>query len=253
VPLGANGAIQYNNNGVFGGLPLGTTGQVLLANSAGVATWGAVGNVPVTNITGLGTGILAALQLPEDGTGALVGENGATLNNPIINNATFNPAIGGGGITAYGQPGSVYATVLTTGWGATLGTQNYTGHPMSYYGGSWQQIYQYAAISNVDGAAETMAFYQKYSLTLAFLNTLRNPHYVDAAHKEAILMEGTTEDGQTLEFWASPHDPVDSERAIYDRVLRGHIGEGPYKEVSPKPVKWIAGTPPPPGVQDASH
>jgi hypothetical protein len=82
IPLGANGAIQYNNNGIFGGLPLGSTGQVLLANPSGPATWGAPPAGSVSTLTGLGAGVAAALGLPLDGTGALVAENGATLNNP---------------------------------------------------------------------------------------------------------------------------------------------------------------------------
>jgi hypothetical protein len=68
----------------------------------------------------------------------------------------------GGTMTAYGQAGSIYIQILTSGWTYTIGTQNYTGRTMASYGGSWQQILQYAAISNVNGSVEMMAMYQRY-------------------------------------------------------------------------------------------
>jgi hypothetical protein len=92
IPMGANGAIQYNNNGIFGGLPLGTAGQVLTANSSGTPSWQTPAGGSIGSITGLGAGVAAALALPLDGSGELVAENGATLNGPAIN----NPAISGG-------------------------------------------------------------------------------------------------------------------------------------------------------------
>jgi hypothetical protein len=72
------------------------------------------------------------------------------------------PAGPSGLMTTYGQPGSLYVVVLTSGWGFTVGTVNYTGQTMAGYGGAWQQIAQYAAISNVNGSTETIALYQRY-------------------------------------------------------------------------------------------
>ena len=89
IPLGANGALQYNNNGIFGGLPLGTSSQVLFGNASGAPTWGAIPAGSVDTLTGLGAGVLAALKLPLDGTGALCAQTGCTLTNPIINNPTI--------------------------------------------------------------------------------------------------------------------------------------------------------------------
>jgi hypothetical protein len=117
VPLGANGAIQYNNNGIFGGLPLGTTGQVLLANPSGAATWGAPPAGSVSTLTGLGAGVAAALALPLDGTGPLVAENNPTINNPTINGGTWNNPTFTGTIT--GLPGGGSAT-CTNRTGGTL-------------------------------------------------------------------------------------------------------------------------------------
>ena len=96
IPLGANGAVQYNNNGIFGGLPLGTTGQVLTANSAGAPTWAAAPGGSVGSITGLGAGVAAALALPLDGTGPIVAENNPIINNPTISGGTWaNPTFTG--------------------------------------------------------------------------------------------------------------------------------------------------------------
>jgi hypothetical protein len=96
IPLGANGALQYNNNGIFGGLPLGTTGQVLTANSAGAPNWAAVPGGSVSTLTGLGAGVATALGLALDGTGPLVAENSPTINTPTINGGTWaNPTFTG--------------------------------------------------------------------------------------------------------------------------------------------------------------
>jgi hypothetical protein len=115
IPMGANGAIQYNNNGIFGGLPLGSTGQVLLANPSGPATWGAPPAGDISSITGLGSGVLAALQLPLDGTGPLVAENNPTINNPTINGGTWNNPTFTGTITGLPGGGSASCTNRTGG------------------------------------------------------------------------------------------------------------------------------------------
>lgn len=65
-------------------------------------------------------------------------------------------------MTVYGQPGSVYMTVNTSAWGLTKGTVDYTGQQMANYGGTWQQIASYAAISNVNGSVEDVFWYQRY-------------------------------------------------------------------------------------------
>jgi hypothetical protein len=92
VPLGANGALQYNNNGIFGGLPLGNSSEILYGNASGPPTWG-----PAPAFPTLGTGVAAALALPLDGTGALVAQTGADLESPTINNGTLNnPTLNGG-------------------------------------------------------------------------------------------------------------------------------------------------------------
>jgi hypothetical protein len=103
VPLGANGALQYNNNGIFGGLPLGTSSQVLFGNASGAPTWGSIPAGDVSALTGLGAGVLAALEQPLDGTGPLVAENNPTINNPTINGGTWNNPTFTGTIT--GLPG----------------------------------------------------------------------------------------------------------------------------------------------------
>lgn len=63
--------------------------------------------------------------------------------------------------SAYGQPGSIYVTRQTTGWAITIGTIGYTGTNMSNYGGSWQQIASYGAISNVNGSVEWILMHQR--------------------------------------------------------------------------------------------
>jgi hypothetical protein len=117
IPLGANGALQYNNNGIFGGLPLGTSAQVLFGNASGAPTWGSIPAGDVSNLTGLGAGVLAALQQPLDGTGPLVAENNPTINNPTINGGTWNNPTFTGTIT--GLPGGGSATCKDR-TGATL-------------------------------------------------------------------------------------------------------------------------------------
>jgi hypothetical protein len=69
----------------------------------------------------------------------------------------------GGTMTAYGQPGSVYMVQETSGWAYSQGTQAYTGRSMASYGGNWQQINAYAAISNVNGSVEMVYTYQRFS------------------------------------------------------------------------------------------
>jgi hypothetical protein len=71
------------------------------------------------------------------------------------------PAGPQGTMTAYGQPGSVYITRNTGAWQFTAGTVTYTGTQMSTYGGAWQQIGQYAAISNVNGSVEWIYLHQR--------------------------------------------------------------------------------------------
>ena len=108
IPMGANGALQYNNNGIFGGLPLGTSAQVLFGNASGAPTWGSPPGGDLSTLTGLGAGVKAALALPLDGTGALCAQTGCTLTNPIIHNPTIdggtwaNPTFTG---TITGLPG----------------------------------------------------------------------------------------------------------------------------------------------------
>lgn len=88
IPGGANGALQYNNNGILGGLSLGTNAQVLLGNATGPPTWG---TVP-----------LGALPGGVTGTGPFVLENNPVINNPTINGGVLNspvihnPTIDGG-------------------------------------------------------------------------------------------------------------------------------------------------------------
>jgi hypothetical protein len=130
IPLGANGAIQYNNNGIFGGLPLGTSALYLQGNASGPATWQPV-SVAVGNISGLGAGLTTALTLPEDGSGALCGQTGctlsaATLNSPIIHTPAIdsgswtNPTLSGGTWNNPTFTGSI--TGLPGGGGGGAGT-----------------------------------------------------------------------------------------------------------------------------------
>jgi hypothetical protein len=65
-------------------------------------------------------------------------------------------------MTQYGQAGSVYMTVNTSAWSYTVGTVGYTGQQMVNYGGAWQQIAAYAAISNVTGTVEWVYWHQRY-------------------------------------------------------------------------------------------
>jgi hypothetical protein len=125
IPGGANGALQYNNNGLFGGLALGTSGQVLHGNASGAPTWGPI-SVAVGDITGLGAGLASALTLAEDGSGALCGQTGCTLNGATLNGATLNsptihnPAIDGGSWVNPTFSGSI------TGLPGTGGGGNFT-------------------------------------------------------------------------------------------------------------------------------
>jgi len=81
---------------------------VLFGNASGAPTWGTPPGGSVDTLTGLGAGVLAALKLPLDGTGALCAQTGCTLTNPIINNPTIsggtwaNPTFTG---TITGLPG----------------------------------------------------------------------------------------------------------------------------------------------------
>lgn len=75
-PQGANGALQFNNAGIFGGLSLGNSSQVLIGNASGPPTWG---NIPVGALPGGTTG-----------TGAFVLQNSPTINTPTINGGTWN-------------------------------------------------------------------------------------------------------------------------------------------------------------------
>lgn len=91
IPLGANGALQYNNNGIFGGLPLGSSGQVLLANPSGPPTWGPV---PSSGLPGgtTGTGPVVLQNSPVINTPTINGGSleGVTLDNPTVNGGTIN-------------------------------------------------------------------------------------------------------------------------------------------------------------------
>jgi hypothetical protein len=66
-----------------------------------------------------------------------------------------------GTMSAFGQPGSIYMVQVTSGWGYSHGTVNFVGRNMSDYGGAWQQIAEYAAISNVNGSVEYVKTYQR--------------------------------------------------------------------------------------------
>jgi hypothetical protein len=83
IPMGANGALQYNNGGVFGGLALGTSSQVLIGNASGPPTWG---SLPAGALPGGTTG-----------TGAFVLQNSPTINTPTLNSPTIHtPTVDGG-------------------------------------------------------------------------------------------------------------------------------------------------------------
>lgn len=68
----------------------------------------------------------------------------------------------GGSMSSYGQPGSIYMKQMTSAWSYSQGTQSYVGRTMESYGGAWQQINSYAAISNVNGSVEMVYTYQRY-------------------------------------------------------------------------------------------
>jgi hypothetical protein len=128
-------------------------------NVVGPGTVGAQGPTGATGIAGP-TGPAGAAGP----TGSVGPAGGMGPQGPAGAPGPPGPAGGSGpagGMTAYGQPGSVYVVVQTSAWSLTQGTISYTGHPMSFYGGTWQQIGEYAAISNVTGSVESILTYQR--------------------------------------------------------------------------------------------
>jgi|HubBroStandDraft_2_1064218.scaffolds.fasta_scaffold00040_36 hypothetical protein len=57
-----------------------------------------------------------------------------------------------------------------------------------------------------------------------FLGTLYNPRYINPEHTGAILLDGVF-NGQKMTFYASPLDPMEYGRKIYERVIAGEYGE----------------------------
>jgi hypothetical protein len=57
-----------------------------------------------------------------------------------------------------------------------------------------------------------------------FLGTLYDPRYVNADHTGAIALTGIS-GGQKMLFYASPNDPMEYGRKIYERVIKGEYGE----------------------------
>jgi hypothetical protein len=95
------------------------------------------------------------------------GAQGPTGAASVVPGPAGSPGAAGapgppGVMTQYGQAGSVYMTVNTSAWSYTVGTVGYTGQQMVNYGGSWQQIAAYAAISNVTGTVEWVYWHQRY-------------------------------------------------------------------------------------------
>lgn len=134
TPGGAPGALQYNNNGILGGLALGNSSQVLYGNASGPPTWGPPPAASVGTISGLGAGVAAALAQPLDGSGPLVAENGATLNNPTLNNPTLNGAVTFTGATAATMGSLILTQPTPNGPSGSIGYGNSTSGP-SFCGG----------------------------------------------------------------------------------------------------------------------
>jgi hypothetical protein len=57
-----------------------------------------------------------------------------------------------------------------------------------------------------------------------FLGTLFNPQYVSPDHTGSIALTGIV-NGKKLIFYASPLDPMEYGRKIYNRVIAGEYGE----------------------------
>jgi hypothetical protein len=73
-----------------------------------------------------------------------------------------------------------------------------------------------------------------------FLETLYEPRYATADPKGPIALTGIFE-GYKVTFWASPRDPMEYGRKIYDRILKGEYGE--ISDYTP-PIKNLASSNP---------
>jgi hypothetical protein len=108
---GSNGQVQYNNNGVLGGITNGTSGQVLTANSSGPPSF--------QNASG-GSGAIQQLfkgtinlNTTADQTITLTGGTHYVITDILLTNASSTPvaAFGGAWWSGTGRTGTRYAIV----------------------------------------------------------------------------------------------------------------------------------------------
>ena len=67
-----------------------------------------------------------------------------------------------------------------------------------------------------------------------FLQTLSSPRFMDPEHTGPILLTGKIGEFEVA-FWASPFDPMDYGRNLYEKVLAGEYGEiAEYVEPEPQ-------------------
>ena len=106
-PGGVNGQLQYNNSGLFAGLPYGTAAQVLIGNATGAPTWGSVnlgsmvtGNLPIANG---GTGLTS---FSRSGNTTVFGTtNGSLTNGHCVSIDSSGNLVDAGGACGSGSGG----------------------------------------------------------------------------------------------------------------------------------------------------
>jgi hypothetical protein len=136
------------------------------------------------------------------------------------------PGASGGGLTAYGQNGSVYMVKNTSGAllaAENKGTVELTGQTMVNYGGAWQHIADYAATSDDTGSVEYVSWYQRYDPPHGFA-AFSEPRHATADDNSSIILFGVWS-GSKKPFVASPTDLHDYGRELHRRAVDGEFGD----------------------------